>query len=257
MNDPKQKRPASKSPLLGGFLLLLLIGAMTVTFLWPRIGPSLRGSASPAHDAADADLYASMTIPEFVARDQEGRERGRSIFEACLPTGGRYTILNFIFTRCVTVCPITTGQMIRVQQAIKDLPGYAPASEPAGGGAGKFQLVSFSVDPLRDTPESLRAHAEGFADFGVWTFLTSDQATVSAVVEKGLGFALEPEKGSKIDLGDGQSMENIIHPSKLLLIAPTDNGTGCKVIGMYRGLEEEDVDRLIARIQRMNTEPRP
>lgn len=205
-------------------------------------------AASDAQDQAAADLFASMLIPEFEARDQDNTPRDRTIFnnrETNLARGlpPRYTILTFAFTRCVTVCPITTGQMIRVQQAIKDLPG---GTDPS---TRKFQLVSFSVDPVRDTPEAMRTHAESFADFSIWTFLTTDQPTVDQVVQEGLGFALEPEKGSKIDLGAGQSMENIIHPSKLLLISP--EGT---VVGMYRGLDEEDVDRLIQRIQRLNTQ---
>ncbi len=249
MRSETPKKPLWMLPAAAGLGMVVLAAVL---------GPALvktgtRGAARDRAegDGAGADVYASMVIPPFEARDQEGRPRDRSIFEAGQPGGGRYTVLNFIFTRCVTVCPITTGQMIRVQQAIKDLPGYAPASEGQRGGANKFQLVSFSVDPQRDTPASLKAHAEGFADFEVWTFLTSDQATVSAVVEKGLGFALGPEKGSRIDLGNGESMENIIHPSKLLLISPQG-----KVVGMYRGLDEEDVGRLIERIRRLNAEPR-
>lgn len=205
------------------------------------------GSSGITGDAAqDAEVLASMTIPEFRAKDQEGREQTRGVF-----TRPRtYTVLNFVFTRCITVCPITTGQMIRVQEAIKEIPGHDRPVDPSSAPTGKrFQLVSFSVDPVRDTPEAMKAHAADFADFSLWTFLSSDAETVKAVVERGLGFALEEEQGSKIDLGGGESMMNIIHPSKLLLISPEG-----KVIGMYRGLDEDDVSRLISRIKAMSRE---
>lgn len=168
-----------------------------------------------------------MTIPEFSAKNQDGAGVDRSIFTR----PGRYVVLNFIFTHCVTVCPITTGQMIRIQEAAASIPSE------------KLALVSFSVDPERDTPEALRSHASGFADFSRWSFLSADAATVQVVVAKGLGFALEEELGATIDLGGGQSMNNIVHPSKILLISPEG-----RVVGMFRGLDEDDVNRLIKRL---------
>lgn len=208
------------------------------------------GDSAPAQDA---ETLASMTIPEFRAVDQDGREQSRTIF-----TRPRtYTVLNFVFTRCTTVCPITTGQMVRVQDAIKEIPGQGAAADsataPSGSAAtpaGKqFRLVSFSVDPVRDTPAAMKAHAEAFADFSLWTFIGSDASTVKAVVEQGLGFALEEEKGARIDLGNGESMANIIHPSKMLLVSPEG-----KIVGMYRGMDEDDVSRLIARLKAISRE---
>jgi protein SCO1/2 len=234
-------------------LVLIGVGVLiALMFSGGGRGSAGTGGVSSGIDASqdsaqNADVLASMVIPEFRAVDQSGAPRDRSIFTK----PGRYTVLNFVFTRCITVCPITTGQMIRVQEAIKEIPGGAAGESGAGGasGGGRFQLVSFSVDPTRDTPAALKAHAEGFADFTLWTFLTSDAETVKGVVERGLGFALEEEKGSKIDLGGGESMSNIIHPSKLLLISPEG-----KVVGMYRGLDEDDVGRLIERIRGISRE---
>jgi protein SCO1/2 len=236
---------AARTTLILAMVPLVLIGVgvlIALMFSGGMRGSGSTGGVSSGIDASqdsaqNADVLASMVIPEFRAVDQSGTARDRSIFTR----PGRYTVLNFVFTRCITVCPITTGQMIRVQEAIKEIPG--------GEAGGRFQLVSFSVDPTRDTPAALKAHAEGFADFTLWTFLTSDAETVKGVVERGLGFALEEEKGSRIDLGGGDSMSNIIHPSKLLLVSPEG-----KVVGMYRGLDEEDVTRLIERIKGISRE---
>ena len=234
------RRGSARKALLLGLIPVALIAAAVVATISAGRGPADPDPvAAPDDDAPQsADLFASMTIPEFRALDQSGTARDRSIFT----TPGRHTVLNFVFTRCITVCPITTGQMVRVQSAIKDLP-----RAPGAGAGEKFQIVSFSVDPTRDTPEAMKAHAEPFADFSVWTFLTADAPTVQAVVEKGLGFALEEDRSAPIDLGNGESMSNIVHTSKVLLISPEG-----KVVAMYRGLDETDIDRLIKRIERMN-----
>lgn len=252
-------RGAARSTLLLALIPIVLIGiGGTLAY---RLSVSKgqtdgNGAGTSSGDSAsaqDAETLASMTIPEFRAVDQDGREQSRAIF-----TRPRtYTVLNFVFTRCTTVCPITTGQMVRVQDAIKEIPGQGAAADSASApigstaaAAGKqFRLVSFSVDPQRDTPAAMKAHAEAFADFSLWTFIGSDASTVKAVVEQGLGFALEEEKGARIDLGNGESMANIIHPSKMLLVSPEGN-----IVGMYRGMDEDDVSRLIARLKAISRE---
>lgn len=213
-----------RAVILGGGAVLLLtwLFAMVVSVVTGG-----RGGMVDSDPARDAEVLESMTIPEFVGKDQNGRAVGRSIFTQ----PGRYVVLNFVFTHCVTVCPITTGQMIRVQEASKEI------------AASRLHLVSFSVDPGRDTPEAMLAHAQGFADFERWTFVSTDAEAVKNVVEKGLGFALEDDPKSTIDLPDGTRMNNIVHPSKMLLISPEG-----KVVGMFRGLDEEDVGRLIKQL---------
>lgn len=212
---------------------VVVIGVGVAMYVLWSSPPGVRAVGTDGDWSEDAGVLSSMVIPEFRAVDQEGREVGRSVFTA----PRRYTVLNFVFTRCVTVCPITTGQMSRVQEAVRDIP------------ASVVQLVSFSVDPEHDTPAALKEHASGFADFSRWTFVTADAQTVKAVVETGLGFALESDEKQRIDLGGGASMANIVHPSKLLLISPEG-----KVTGMYRGMDEEDVSRLIARLRRLKPE---
>lgn len=232
---------ARKAPLLGLVPVALVAAAILATLGTGRTGTPADPASRPAPDedaVPSGDHFASMNIPEFRGVDQSGTPRDRSIFTK----PERYTVLNFVFTRCVTVCPITTGQMVRVQGAIKDLP-RPPGADPGD----RFQIVSFSVDPAHDTPEALKAHAETFADFSVWTFLTADAPTLQSVVEKGLGFALEEDRSASIDLGNGESMSNIVHTSKVLLVSPEG-----KVVAMYRGLDETDIDRLIKRIERTN-----
>lgn len=236
MNPGTGSPPAApQAPRLPGWLPVLalvpvaVVGAVVWLMLPSRsVPPVASGQASGDNPADDQSALDSMHIPEFTARDQEGRAVDRSIFTK----PGRYSVLSFVFTRCVTVCPITTGQLTRLQGLIRSIP------------TDRVQIVSLSVDPQHDTPATLKEHAASFADFARWTFLSADQATVNAIVEKGLGFALETDTKSTIDLGGGNSMNNIVHPSKFLLISPEGS-----VVGMYRGMDEDDVNRLILRLR--------
>ncbi len=78
---------------------------------------------------------------------------------------GKVWIADFMFTTCPGPCPRMSSQMHQVQIALE--------------GQG-IQLVSFTVDPEHDTPETLAAYAQKFkASPGVWHFLTGDKADLN------------------------------------------------------------------------------
>lgn len=73
---------------------------------------------------------------------------------------GNITVATLIFTNCTTVCSPMTANMAKLQVMAADqqLP---------------VQFLSFSVDPERDDPETLKEFAERFdADFNNWNFIT-------------------------------------------------------------------------------------
>jgi len=83
--------------------------------------------------------------------------------------GGKPTVLSFIFTSCddVNGCPLATYVMRSVHDAL----------ESDSGTAGKARLVSFSFDPVFDTPEVIAAYGAQFrAQDADWQFLTTDGA---------------------------------------------------------------------------------
>ena len=105
------------------------------------------------------------TIPSFTLVD----ERGQPFTEAALR--GHPTIVSFLFTRCDTICPITTMKMQRIQDKTFD----------AGA---RIKLLSFSVDPVYDTPPRLAEYAKRYqADPARWRFVTGPFETVNALVE--------------------------------------------------------------------------
>lgn len=214
---------------------LALLCAVMMAVGW--IGMNRRAGQTPlvlgAEEAAaeDAARYASMVIPEFSLVDQAGSPRTRESF------AGAYTILAFTFTNCPTVCPIMHSQMIRMQETLKGSP---------------VRMVSITVDPKNDTPEALRAHGEKLgADPARWSFFTGDFAEIQKVVA-GLRFALVDDPSITVRLADGSTMNNINHPSKLLLVGPD-----VRIIAMESGLEWESAERLAKLARRLSMQGGP
>ncbi len=84
---------------------------------------------------------------------------------------GHVSIVSFIFTRCDTICPLITMKMARIQDKTFDV--------------GKdVKLVSFSVDPVYDTPPRLTDYAKKYgADPERWRFVTGDYDQVYKLIE--------------------------------------------------------------------------
>ena len=123
------------------------------------VGPTLM--CRPV-EAPPADLGP---VGRFALTD----ERGEPFTDAALR--GHATIVSFLFTRCDTICPVTTMKMERLQDRTFD--------------AGvKIKLASFSVDPAYDTPARLAEYAQRYrADATRWRFVTGPVEDVRRLVE--------------------------------------------------------------------------
>jgi protein SCO1/2 len=165
-------------------------------------------------------------LPAFVLRDQDGKTIDNSIFN------GRLTVVDFFFTHCKLVCPALTQHMVDQQRALK------------GTGA---RLLSVSVDPEHETPETLKRYAaEHEADLTRWTFACGDRQTIGAIIEGGMKFAVgdDPNPDRAIDLAGGKKMNNIVHPSWFALVGPKG-----EVLGIYLAEVDEDMSALTARVR--------
>jgi len=107
--------------------------------------------------AREEPLPVLGEIPRFQLLNQQGHKIDRSSLD------GHVWIADFIFTNCESSCPRMSTKMHSVQGA-------------TGPGV---KLVSFTVDPQRDTPQALEAYGKKyFADETRWTFLTGEAATL-------------------------------------------------------------------------------
>lgn len=114
---------------------------------------------------ADPELADLGEVGSFALTD----ERGAPFNEAALH--GHVTIVSFLFTRCDTICPVTTMRMARLQEKTFD------ARE-------RIKLASFSVDPAYDTPDRLAEYARRYqADPARWRFVTGPVEPMRRLVE--------------------------------------------------------------------------
>jgi len=99
-----------------------------------------------------------------------------------------------------------------------------------------FKLVSFTVDPARDTPEKLRQFSERVqATPGRWQFLTGEKDSIYSIAYKGyLANAME----------DSLAPGGFLHSDLLFLIDRDKH-----IRGIYQGTSLTDVKRLIDEIK--------
>jgi len=166
-----------------------------------------------------------LAFPVVALTDQDGRERSTAMLD------GQVTLVSFIFTNCVLVCPQLTGVMADLHDASEGL---------------SVRQLSISVDPERDTPEVLREYAARFGvDTSRWTFARAAQADVDALA-RALQFEIapDPNPANTIVLADGSTMPNIVHPSRVFLVGPDR-----RVIGLYGSSFPAEIERLKQRLR--------
>ena len=162
-------------------------------------------------------VYGS--VPDFELTERSGR----AVRLADLK--GHIWVANFIFTSCAGPCPMLSQQMSGFQTSL------APARD--------IRMVSFSVDPERDTPAVLTEYAARYrADRERWLFLTGDRKTVYRLIREGFRLTVKDEPED-----DGQ----IIHSLRFALVDREG-----RVRGYYNGDDPQslrgllpDVDRLL------------
>src|ERR1700730_6563742 len=99
------------------------------------------------------------TVPEFILTAQDGQPFSSRALQ------GKIWVADFIYTTCTGPCPRMTSQMREVQDAVAKMPDV--------------RLVSFTVDPARDTPPVLAEYGKLHgASFERWYFLTGPQPTL-------------------------------------------------------------------------------
>jgi len=233
MIGPPPVNPGKKGLNPGTIVLILvLVGSIIAGSIMAAILVTRRSrvndvdASAMQNDEALREVLAAMTIPDFQLTDQTGATVDRSVFE------GHWTVLEFMFSACVTACPTMKGNLFSVQQELGNLP---------------VQFVSITVDPKHDTPEYLATYSDrfGVAD-DKWRFLTGDLETIMSICEGGLGFGVTIDDSLTITRPDGDTMSNIMHPSRFLVISPE-----VKVVGMYDGLDREDSLRMAQNLKRL------
>jgi len=144
-----------------------------------------------AHDAADPHAqHHRMMMLEGTTRSTADytpppvsllRQDGTLVSLPDELNDGRAVVLNFIFTTCTAICPVTSKVFSQLQSKL-------------GSYRNKVHLVSISIDPEHDTPEVLREYAKKFGAGEGWQFYTGTQAASIAAQR-----AFNVYRGDKMD----------------------------------------------------------
>jgi protein SCO1/2 len=180
-------------PALGA--VALLIAAAAAVWFARRPGP----------------LPVLGTLPEFTLVERSGKPLGSA------DLAGQVWIADFVFTHCPDFCPALTARMAGLQ---KTLPRDR---DPV-------RLVSFSVDPARDTPDVLRDYAARAGADERWLFLTGPRETLAGLLRDGFKVAWAD---------DGPSTSPITHSDRFVLV-----DRALRIRGYYHGMNADDLARL-------------
>jgi protein SCO1 len=125
---------------------------------------------------------APVTVPDLIGKDHLGRARE---LLADLDHAGRVprvTIVDFIYTRCESLCSALGSTYQQLQADIR-----------ARGLQDKVRLLTVSFDPLHDTPAMLAQYAlRMHADPGIWTLMSPTRPEQLAHVLTAFGVVVVP-----------------------------------------------------------------
>jgi uncharacterized membrane protein YozB (DUF420 family)/cytochrome oxidase Cu insertion factor (SCO1/SenC/PrrC family) len=148
---------------------------------------------------------------------------------------GRRWLASFVFTRCVTTCPVITREISLLHKRVAQ-------SNP------DFVFVTFSVDSSYDTAEVLRKYGETFqADPVRWKFLTGDEQSIHDLIRRGFVQYVQPNLGAERKPGF-----EVAHTNRAVLV----NEAGLPV-ATYLMTVPEDVVKLRRVIEGREEFPKP
>jgi cytochrome oxidase Cu insertion factor (SCO1/SenC/PrrC family) len=202
---------------------------LTCTFLAPNAGCN---AYRPTPSDTATDDFDLGPLPDFSLITSRGDPLTKRDLD------GKFWIASFIFTRCTGECPQVSGTMARLQKELS--------------GKDDVRLVSLSVDPEHDTPETLRFYAKLYgADARQWLFVTGDKRQVYDLIVDGFHLGVEQATGSNRKPG-----REVTHSSSLMLVDRQGHIRG-KFEGQVvdpDGKPVDDVPRLLKRLEELRRE---
>lgn len=142
----------------------------------------------------------------------------------------RIYITDFFFTRCQTICPIMTTNMVKLQEAFAN--------------DNDVKLLSISVTPVIDSVLVLRNYANKMSVIdSMWNLTTGNKKHIYKLARQSY-FAV-------LDEGDGGE-QDFIHTENFVLVDKKR-----RIRGYYNGTDLEDIQRLIEDVKLLKSENNP
>src|SRR6478736_10115559 len=175
----------NKNIRTGILALLLVLPVLILLFLY-KFGDNK--FKIPVFHATDSTIVHGSyvvtkadQIPDFKFTTNQGdtlsnKDLANSIYVA-----------DFFFTKCPSICKDMSSQLMRVQESFK--------------GDNRVKILSFTVDPIRDSPDVLNEYAKNYRAIpGKWIFLTGAKDSLYSLAKNGFRLNALQDKGSVEEL---------------------------------------------------------
>jgi protein SCO1 len=157
--------------------------------------------------SSDSGLPVMGDVPAFQLTDQNGHD-----FQSATTLQNRIWIADFMFTNCPGPCPRMSSEMKQVQIYLSGT---------------QIKLVSFTIDPARDTPQRLFDYSRYYdARPGTWYFLTGPKDVLHSLSKNTFKLTVD---------------DDLSHSTHFVLVDRKG-----KIRGYYQALEDNVVGRLVA-----------
>ncbi len=206
------------------FILSVIIIAVIYTLLKPEESlPVFQPDMVNAElvDTTVQHVRKYHTIGDFKLINQNGDTITQDFYD------DKIYVADFFFTTCLTICPVMTDHMLKIQEELKDQPDVL--------------LLSHTVFPKTDSVPVLKKYAE---EKGVndekWNLVTGNKKHIYELARKSY-------LASKTD-GDGGPYD-MIHTENFVLVDKEN-----RIRGFYDGTDEEAIDDLLHDIKVLKAE---
>jgi protein SCO1/2 len=137
-------------------------------------------------ESVDIDLRDQMLLNQY----------GEDVMFVSDVIGDNIVVMDFVYTTCTTICPVLSALFTQVQTKLGDDVG------------DEIWLVSMSVDPIRDTPQRMKAYSAKHRAGEGWLWLTGPKPAVDDVLT-GLGAYTTnfEDHPTMVLIGDGRTGE--------------------------------------------------
>jgi len=154
---------------------------------------------------------APVVLPEFTVVDGLGQKQS---LHGLWAAGGKVWIVDFVYTRCTTLC-LALGSSMQQLQAQIVAQGLAP----------RVGMVTISFDPEHDGPAALAAYARRVkADPAVWQVLSLARPADRRQLLDSFGIMVVPAPGGEFE-----------HNAALHVVSP--QGQLLRILGLDEGAQ--------------------
>jgi protein SCO1/2 len=145
---------------------LLSSAALAAALVLTSTGPAGAHEDHSGHQVSNGLVRSEHAYAVPAVRVTRADGKRMALSEAI--DDGRPVLMNFIFTTCNAICPVTSQVLMELRDRL-------------GEERAKVNMVSISIDPEQDTPARLSEYAQRFGAAGQWSHFTSSSSDAVAI----------------------------------------------------------------------------